>query len=957
MTRSIFSFVLIILSFSSFAQTGLIRGAVFDDKTGESLIGVTVQVEGTQTGTITDIDGKFEVKVSPGSYNILISYVSYATLKIENTQVTADQVTVLDNIRLKESVEQLAEVVVTAEAIKTSEEALLSVKMKSANLLDGISSTSFRRIGDSDAASAVKRVPGVSIEDGKYVFVRGLGDRYTKSTLNGVDIPGLDPDRNTVQMDMFPTSLIDNIVVLKSFTSDLPGDFTGGIVNIDIKDFPEERVLNFSLSGGFNPSMHFNNDYVTYNGGSTDFLGFDDGTREIPTGRSEDIPLYPEVIGQPDSEKGLEFQNILRNFNPTMAAMRKSSFMDYGFGFNVGNQFVKGKNTYGYNVALSYKNSTEFYEGAEYGRYAKGNSNEYELQRLEYQVGDYGSNQVGLSGLVGFALKRENAKYRLNFLHSQSGESKAGIFDFYGSEFGSEFTAYQHNIEYSQRSLTNILLAGTHYFNDATWQVDWKLSPTRSRIQDPDVRYLRYRTDLPNLAITTEVGLPERIWRYLEEDNLAGKVDISKKHNLLSKAAKLQFGGGYTYKMRDYEIQNFQFVPFQVQLTGDPNEIFFPENLWPTNENGTRGTRYEPSFLPVNTNKYDANITNAAFYVSEEFNLTNSLKTILGVRMESYSQYYTGINQSGLALDNEKVLDDVDFFPSINLIYSITEKQNIRASYSRTVARPSFKEASYAQIFDPLTGRTFIGGFSTDVDQVSGTVYWDGNLTSTRIDNLDLRWEVFQKRGQTIALSGFYKKFDRPIEIVQYVIAPNNFQPRNVGDGTALGVEFEVRQSLTFLAKKLENFSINGNVTVTHSEIEMSPTEHNARVVKARDGETIKNTRDMAGQSPYLINAGLSYNGIENGFEAGVYYNVQGKTLTYVGIAEKPDVYSVPFHSLNFNATKSFGLEKKFQVGINISNLLGSERKLVFESYKAKDQTFSRIDPRTSFSLKLGYNL
>ena len=957
MTKFILSLIFLSLSIASFAQTGIIRGAIFDDKTGESLIGVTVQVEGTTTGTITDFDGKFEIKVTPGVYNVLVSYVSYASLKIENTKVDADQVTVLDNIRLKESVEQLAEVVVTADAIKTSEEALLAVKMKSANLLDGISSTSFRKIGDSDAASAVKRVPGVSIEDGKYVFVRGLGDRYTKSTLNGVDIPGLDPDRNTVQMDMFPTSLIDNIVVLKSFTSDLPGDFTGGIVNIDIKDFPEEKTFKISLSAGYNPSMHFNKDYVTYNGGSTDFLGFDDGTREIPTGRSEDIPLYPEVIGQPDSEKGLQFQNILRSFNPTMAAMRKNSFMDYGLGFSLGNQMTRGKNTFGYNLALSYKNSTEYYEGAEYGRYAKGNSNENELERLEYQYGDYGTNQVGLSGLIGFALKRENSKYRLNVLHSQSGESKAGIFDFSGSEFGAEFEAFQNNLEYSERALTNALLAGTHYFKNATWQIDWKLSPTRSRIQDPDIRYIRYRTDLSNVAITTEVGLPERIWRFLEEDNLAGKLDVSKKHNLLNKSAKLLFGGGYTYKIRDYEIQNFQFVPFQVRLTGDPNEIFFPENLWPTNESGTRGTRYEPSFLPVNTNKYEGNITNAAFYVSDEFSLTSALKTILGVRMESYSQYYTGINQNGLTLDNAKVMDDIDFFPSINLIYSLTEKQNLRLSYSKTIARPSFKEASYAQIFDPLTGRTFIGGFSRDEDMVSGTVYWDGNLTSTRIDNLDLRWEIFQKNGQTIAVSGFYKMFDRPIEIVQYVTAPNNFQPRNVGDGSALGVEFEVRQNLGFITKKLEEFSVNGNVTITNSKIEMSPTEYNARVTKARDGETISNTREMAGQSPYLINTGLSYNGIENGIEAGLYYNVQGKTLTYVGIAEKPDVFSVPFHSLNFNATKSFGLSKKFQVGVNISNLLGAERKLVFESYQAKDQIFSRLAPRTTYSLKLGYSL
>src|SRR5690606_34126866 len=303
MIKSLLLILTLSLPLVSLAQTGTIRGAVFDNATGEPLIGVTVQIEGTTTGAATDFDGKFEIKIDAGTYAIITSYISYATLRIENVAVTEGNVTVLDNISLKEDAEELQEVVVTAQAIRTSEEALLTGKRKSANLLDGISSANFRKIGDSDAASAVKRVPGVSVEGGKYVFVRGLGDRYTKSTLNGVDVPGLDPDRNTIQMDMFPTSIVDNIVVLKSFTSDLPGDFTGGIVNIDTKDFPEEKTFNISGSLGYNPAMHFNSDYLTYEGGKTDFLGFDDGTRDIPTARSTTIPLYTDVVGNVDSEE------------------------------------------------------------------------------------------------------------------------------------------------------------------------------------------------------------------------------------------------------------------------------------------------------------------------------------------------------------------------------------------------------------------------------------------------------------------------------------------------------------------------------------------------------------------------------------------------------------------------------------------------------------------------------
>src|SRR5690606_15071102 len=205
-------------------------------------------------------------------------------------QVSDQKVTVLDDIRIKEEMGELGEVTITAEMLNTTEEALLTVKKRSPNMLDGISSANFRRIGDSDAASAIKRVPGVSVEEGKYVYVRGLGDRYTKSTLNGMEIPGLDPDRNSIQMDMFPTSLLDNIIVVKTFTADLPADFTGGIVDISTKDFPDEKNLGLSISAGYQPQMHFNSNYLSYPGGKLDFLGFDDGTRAIPTGKSSHVP-------------------------------------------------------------------------------------------------------------------------------------------------------------------------------------------------------------------------------------------------------------------------------------------------------------------------------------------------------------------------------------------------------------------------------------------------------------------------------------------------------------------------------------------------------------------------------------------------------------------------------------------------------------------------------------------
>ena len=256
--KLLFSLIGLLVSSIVFAQTGTIRGTVIDDATGEGLFGVTAVVKGTTLGTVSDFEGNFELKLEPGTYDLKISFISYETMTISGVNVVTDEVVVFGTLRLKESAQELEEVIVTAEVIRQSESALLTVKRKSANVLDGISAQSFRKIGDANAAAAIKRVSGVSIQEGKYVYVRGLGDRYTKSNLNGLDIPGLDPDRNTLQMDIFPTNLIDNIIVVKSFTADLPADFTGGVVNIETKDFPEERTLNVSGSLGYNPSMHFN---------------------------------------------------------------------------------------------------------------------------------------------------------------------------------------------------------------------------------------------------------------------------------------------------------------------------------------------------------------------------------------------------------------------------------------------------------------------------------------------------------------------------------------------------------------------------------------------------------------------------------------------------------------------------------------------------------------------------
>jgi TonB-dependent receptor len=939
----------------SHAQKGTIRGTIFDEGTGEPLFGVSVLVEGLQIGAVTDFDGDFEILVDPGTYSLKLSFISYNTIQIGGLVVTEGETTVLENIKMAEFTSDLETVTISAEAIRTTEAALMSVKRNAANLMDGISRASFRQIGDGDAAAAIKRVTGVSIEGGKYVYIRGLGDRYTKTVLNGVQVPGLDPDRNTIQMDIFPTNVIDNIIVSKSFTAELPADFTGGVVDIETVDFPEEKTMVLSVTGGYNPSMHFNKNYLAIEGGKTDWLGFDDGTRTIPTQGIDDIPQFAEVVGNPNSPRGQQFQQILRNFNPVLGGTRQNSPMDFGMGYSIGDQFKIKNKRFGYNMAFTYRNETQYFTDAQYNLFGKpSDANNFEMEALERSTGDFGVNSVLLGGVAGLAYKSDNSKIKLNLLRLQSGESKVGQFYFVNTNLGALFEANQYNIEYSERAMTNILLNGEHFLNRGKWNLEWKLSPTRSSIEDPDVRILRFR--IPNNNIGTEVGLPTRIWRSLDEESLFGSLDLSNNYKFKDAVAKLRFGGAYVYKDRDFLIESFQFPTGSTTFTGDPNRVMDEENLFSsTNRNGLR---YDPTFIPINPNAYNSNLNSYQAYISNEFTPFNNLKAIIGVRMETFSQFYTGTNQTGsIVFDNEKVLDDIDFFPTVNLIKSFKSNQNFRAAFSRTIARPSFKELSFAEILDPITGRTFIGGLFPETTNGGTEILWDGNLQSTRINNFDLRWEKFMERSELLSASVFYKSFDNPIEMVQFLSDPGAFQPRNVGDGQVIGVELELRKSLGFVSNKIEKFFFNTNLTYVKSQIEMSESEFRSRQLSAREGEIVPRTRDMAGQAPYIINAGFSYNDPIIGLEAGVFYNVQGPTLTFVGFGNRTDTYTVPFNSLNININKTWGRDERLQTTFNVDNLLGDKREEVFRMYNAEDQIFSSINPGRRIALRFRYTI
>ena len=945
-------FAALLFSLLSYAQNGIIRGTVYEDETNEALFYANAQIPSTGAVAFTDFDGNFELNLEPGTYDLEISFLGLATLTISDVKVEAGKVTAFENLRLKPSTNELMTVTVTASAMRNTESALLDVKKKSATVMDGISAQNFKRVGDGNAAAAVTRVPGVSIQGGKYVFVRGLGDRYTKTQLMSMDIPGLDPDRNSLQMDIFPTNILQNIVVLKTLTADLPADFSGGLVNIELVDFPTKKTLNISSSLGYTPGMHLV-EGLGHQGSVTDFLGFDSGFRNNPLPNQY---IY-EGIPNPALDDPITTQ-LTEGFKPVLAAQSRTMPLNGTLGISGGNQIKKdnGK-TVGYNGSFSYKANTDFFGSMtgdstrmyEQNFYRKGNlPDQYTLQADRTQIGSLAVSNIFMSGLFGYSIKDDNDKYRFTMMHLQNGETRTGKF-IETSSIENSFVGARDNLEYSERSITSVLFNGQHSRNDNKLKIDWRIAPTYSRIADKDIRSTSYRTEDNTFAIAPgETGFPNRIWRNLNEFNLANRIDFTRTHEVRGRDAKLKYGASYTFKYRDYEILRYQLRAKSLgslpDLTGDADELLTDAFIWDVVSDA--GTYYSGNYEA--NNAYQGIQSNLAAYVNEEFSMNALMKVVVGLRLERYDQFYTGVDQqeaaapgTGLNYYYEPVLNNFNLFPTANFICSVNENSNLRLGAFRTVARPSFKEKSAAQIEDVLTGITFIGNL---------------DLQNTIINNLDARYEYFFEGGQTVALSGFYKSFTNPIELVAYsAAAPSNFQPRNVGNATVAGAEFEVRKNLGFMG--LKNFEVNSNFSYIYSAVTRDSAEYAARVASARTGEVISEVRPMQGQSPYMINVGLNYNNPKKGWQGGLFYNVQGEKLYIVGVADNPDVYEVPFHSLNFNLLKSFGEERQYQMGFAVSNILDDTRDRIFVSYESFSPYFSRWAPGRTFKLTFRYSL
>lgn len=927
--RTTLTCLALFLSASIFAQKGILTGKVFDTKSGEGLIGASVSVKGTQTGIMTDIDGNYRLELSPGTYTIVAKFISYTDAEITNVVIKENELKHQDFGMTEESV-GLDEVVITAKKVTHTENAILSMQKKAPSVINAISTQEIARNGDSQAASALKRVSGVSVEGGKYVYVRGLSDRYSLTTLNRAEIPGLDPNRNTVQMDLFPSNIINALVVHKTFSAELPGSFCGGYVNIQTKDLPSRFNMKFSTSLGYNTNSSLRNDFLTYEGGKTDFLAVDDGTRAWPVEASEIPTLYQDNDG---------LDNITRSFSKEMDVRRKSSFLNHGHSFSIGNRINKEDGrVIGYNGALSYSRSFKGFNNGELGRYKLVDPSNNELNTERRLDVSEGSEEVLLGALFGMSYQYK-PNHRVGFvaMHNRSGDKTARYLD--GERPSDEIGSFQQTRElsYVERAISSFQVKGNHNYSERNnLRMNWMTTFTSASQKSPDLRFFTnsYFENEDNttsyLIERAKYSLPGRYTRDINEFNIDGKLDFEMPIKFRNNDSKLKFGAASVYKNRGFEEQRID-INNQNNYYGGSVASYLDDSNIGQNAQGTYGI-YVVNATELR-NSYDGNMNVNAAYVLGDLRYNERLKFQIGARVEAANIFIESRDPGTPSGE----LNNVDLLPSLNANYELQENMNLRFAASRTIARPTFRELAPYASYNYSTGETRIG---------------NEELVRTLIDNFDVRWERYFEPGELVSFGTFYKRFTNPIENTFNPVAANpEMTWKNIGRSNLIGLEFELRKYLSFISPKLENFKVGSNVTVVESAANIDPLELEA--IQATDPDH-EDTRDMFGQSPYVVNAQFGYSNKENGWDANVTYNVSGEKLAVVVISGTPNVYEQAFHSLNFNLNKQFS--DKLSCRFSVKNILDQTVKRTYE-YNGEEYIFNAYDPGQTFSLGVSYTV
>ena len=894
---------------------GTLRGSVVDAE-GSPIVGATVRIAGTQMGTVTDVNGGFSLKNLPtGNYTVEVSCISYATMRVKDVDIRAGKVRPLDVI-LQNADKQLGEVVVTATYHNANANALYARQKNMVAMSDGISADLIKKTSDNNVAQVLKRVSGVTVDNGKYVIVRGLGERYNNVELNGSSLPSTEPNRRIFSFDIIPSGLIDNVTIAKTFTPDLPGEFTGGLVEVNTLSVPAERILSVSAGTGFN-TVSTGKEFLSPNRLNGDYFL---GNKRDWYGKAYDPNMLINANGGQMSYSDLnEEQRKALNANDAKVPNRWA--------------FAKFKGAPTQNYAITYGQPFELKSGDKLGLILSA-TYRHEETTDDLQDGFFVS--YGDSLVTGNRYKFVTAVGAVANLGWERPGQKVTWRNLFNNRFTNtslERVVYRQSntvpnvLEWSNSPLINRLwqtqLEGDHQLPlglKLTWNADYsKLDRT-----SPDDRYataLIHSDPRQSKDYMVDWVIPEA--QHLDEGFLMyGKLNEKKKNiglnleypfTVQGNLQKLKVGYLGTFRNADYK-QDYRQVQYTVDnfsIAGQTiDKVFDPSQF----ADGKLFIRPAGSIKNYYHGKQNVN---SAFLMGE-FTFFQKLHVIGGVRMEKgdMNVLTSAYNKNREFIDTTLVNKKTDFLPAATLVYNITDNMNFRAAYSRTLARPDFRELAVSQYYNV-----------DDRIQINML----GGLRQSYIKNVDVRWEWYPQPGEVVSLSAFYKKFKDPVELINMPHVNNDggydAYMFNLRGATAKGVELNVRKSFGFIAPGtfLKDLYFSGNATLLKGDVdysiwqlvdEMLGTHYN-------DGayENSKRNRPLQGLSPYTVNAGLSYQG--KVFGANVNYSTSGRKLLNAGSYEKYDEYEAPRHIIDLQLSARF-LQGALEVKANAGDLLGS---------------------------------
>ena len=978
MKKLILTLYILVSGIYVFAQTGNISGKIVDQESGEELIGAAVLIEGTTNGAIADLYGDYLLQVAPGTYNLVVQYVGYTKQTIQGVVVADGETTVMNLSLFSDQV--LEEVVVTAEAIKDNDVVLLQIQKKAFAVQDGISSTEIKKLGVSNAAESMRQVTGASIEGGKYMVMRGLGDRYSITQMNNVTIPSADPYRNSTSMDLIPADMIENITTLKTFTPDQPGNFTGGKVNITSKSIPDNFYFRAKLSTTYNTQSSFADDFLTDPAANNEMTGFDNGIRSRPSVFDEFEDLLQGGAAESTARRAripenTQDRNVIdessKSLNNGFLPNVSNAGIDHGIELAIGNRFNLGDKPLGVNLGLNYSRSYLHLDNKTTGIWSDGGStsliNEQSLNAVE------STDEAQLGALLGLSLQLSpHHEISLNSLYNHNGASKALISNGFWRNTASPFYESQA-IHFQERGLLSTQLMGKHVFEGLKGlEINWVAGYMNLFQDEPDLRQFGYIVgDNGDYVMNkSEVGrLPSHFFRELEDQQVNFQLDVTLP---ITQDPENQLKAGFSYSDKQREFDEWQYGLFREPIPRQPglndNVVSFTQaagNLPSYFSLSNFGVVGGPGVNQINGrteygigqyysdqtvlgNSYTGDEIITAGYLMAVFKLTPKLKAVGGARVEKTElttisadttlRFFgkTDVLGNPIMESRNGEINETDILPSLNLIYELSENSNLRVAYSQTLARPNMREISPFASFGTPNEPTVLG---------------NKDLKRTLIQNYDLRYEVYPRPGELFAISAYYKNFQDPII---WLLTPKastpEIQPANVDQAVVFGIEGEIRKSLDFISPSLENLQFGINASYIFSEVDKD--ERELAALETANRPNIEDTRTFQGQSPYILNFRLSHNSQKLSWENNISFNIFGERLAFVTGALDPDVFEKPRPSLNFVSNKT--ISEHWSLGFKAINILNMKYTKEFDDDRGVFN-FENYQVGASFSLSLTY--